>query len=104
MSVSPGVLSLFDAVRGPVCSEESAILVVGGVLQHIWTRPIPMPNKMLILDLSLTAVMTNRSPSNVAQRLKRELGGRFAAMPQALPAIFETIDLWVRHRRLGRRV
>lgn len=104
MSMSPGVLSLFSALHGPVCSEDSAVQVACGVLQSVWGRPIPMPSKMLILDLALTAVMTNRSPSGVAERLKSELRRRFAAAPQALPVIFETIHLWVRHRRFGGRI
>jgi len=104
MGISPGVLALFEAVHGPTCSEQSAVQVVCGVLLHVWSHPIPMPNKMLILDLALTAVMTSRSPSRVAERLKHDLRLRFAAAPQALPAIYETIDLWVRQKRLGGRL
>ena len=102
MGISPTVIALFEAIRAPACSEDSAVGVVTGVLEKVWQKAIPLPTKMLVLDLALADLMQNRSSTRVADKLKTALSQRFAHAPQALRPIFETIDMRVELKTLGR--
>jgi tetratricopeptide (TPR) repeat protein len=95
---SSEVNKVLGSVRGPDCTEESAVSVLSELLRHIWMEPILYHKKLSLLDVLLQVLTTGRNTERVIMVFKAAVRDRFALAPLVVRPIFDAIDVW--HRRL----
>jgi len=98
MEITPRVMRLFTVLQGPDCSEESAALVVADLIRSVWLESAIVSTRQFVLELALDSLTTRHPASSALLKLKQALQPRFALIPQAIPEIYQTIDLFRRQR------
>ena len=89
---SDGTRAMLNTLRGPDCSEESAVSVAANLIARAAGRASRIQTE-LILWLVLSALKQGRSRNSVLRKFKREIASILTLAPQLRDQILEIVDL-----------
>lgn len=98
MIVDTQVHKVFKWLQGPDCDVEAAISVLAELIKRVWLKQLLPHQKVFVLDLALTTLVTGRRVSEVLARLKAELRSRFRLIEFKLVEVLLHIELWQQQR------
>ena len=100
-----GVNSQVERVFAPLSANTDtldAVKTVAGLIEGVWAEPVPVHQKLNILDLCLRTLATKRDSEVVLRLLQIALQGRFALVEHRLQQVTKEIVRWFKvHRSLG---
>lgn len=100
--VSNDVAKVFQLLAGPDTSEGTAVDVLANFIGEIWPRRLLRERKLMILDLCLQVLVTNRLTMRILPRFRHALQRqqRLMLVPWYLSEIESQIGLWLQARWL----
>jgi hypothetical protein len=100
-----GVNSQVEKVFAPLSANTDtldAVNIMAGLIEGVWAEPVPVHQKLNILDLCLRTLATKRDSEVVLRMLQIALQGRFALVEHQLQQVTNEIVRWFKvHRSLG---
>lgn len=99
MTATPRVSFVLERVLGPDCSEESAVSVGADLMRAVWLETGLYEHKLMLLDLILNALTSQRPVDRVLARFDAAVRIRFTLLLPALQTIQENMRLWATQKR-----
>ncbi len=93
-------LNSLSVLRGPDCSEDSAIGVAGQLLRSVYEDPSLRKTRQLFLDACISALKHQRQPTVVLSKLDAHVQRVMVMNPQGLAELRQVIKLWIDEPKL----
>lgn len=96
-TINTSVQAAFALYEGTVCDEYSGIEAMAEVIKQAWTRSVLVHQRLFVLDLALSTLMSGRRPF-VIGKLQNRLKAKFFLVEHIYVQVAEQIILWCQGR------
>ena len=100
MTINDAVEKLFKLLKGPDCSEESALIVLVNLVKKVWLEVGIEAQKINILDLSLKVLTEGREGHKIIKMFRSGLKINFRLLPIHFDQILKHINIWTKQKIL----
>lgn len=98
------VEQLFRRLRGPECSESSALVVVADVLRQLWLEATLTSTRLAVVQVAMESFVAGRAVFSVVQKLKTAVRVRLRLAPTVAMDVEGAVDSWLREYLRSRPV